>query len=584
MALFVMDDDYPSKEKVNLLCGIVENLYKKYEDDTFMTSKIHHYITHQLPVLLDTIQETREKNKQRTNEHQDEHHRFINQFLSQCKYYYNQSNETFYAYNGTHYKNTCEDNILHHIVCTISHERNPKLMNWKHKTKVSLLKKIKEQLITKVIPESDTIQLVLKQFNQTICGTKTEAKYLLTVIGDNILKKQTSLIHFISPKAKCFLRTLNQICIENFNVQCIQTFKYKYHEKQTGTDCRMIHVLPMIEHQSWCESTLKYCGLDMLCVACHYSHKYGSSDDYANDFSQDMEMQQYVFRLKYTKAEEIISQFAQEYLINFRDDYPDKLKIKTDPSTLSVSFSPPEEYQLLQSKPNDHSLTLKQMQYLWKEYLGIHNYPIGLYNFICKKTLVDTIFPSQYNGEQDIFIDVGSSQLPLIQKFLKFWSETSIDDPNEYAELELEEISILFRNWLQFNLHHHHSSVITQRKKKYLLKEDKIVDILNYFHPELEIVKDKYIIHTRNVLWDKDVDIELAISNLRLASDSARTISLYNAYLFYCKFYSTHLIEIKAKPLLVSKSYFERYVRAKYGLYLDENDTFIEVWFETAET
>ena len=584
MALFVMDDfvEDLSKEKVNLLCGIIENLYKKYDDDPFMTSKIHHYITHQLPVLLDTIQETRERNKQRTNEHQDEHQRFINQFLSQCKYYYNQSNETFFGYNGTHYTNTCEDNILHHIVCTISHERNPKLMNWKHKTKVSLLKKIKEQLITKVIPESETIQLVLKQFHQTICATKTEAKYLLTVIGDNILKKQTSLIHFITPQAKCFLRTLNQICIENFNVQCIQTFKYKYHEKQVGTDSRMIHVLPMIEHQSWCESTLKYCGLDMLCVACHYSHKYGCSDDYANDFSQDVEMQQYVFRMKYTKAEEIITQFVQEYLINFRP--PDTTSATS--AQISLSVSPPEEY-FMQSKKgvqSDHySLTLKQMQYLWKEYLGIHNYPIGLYNLICKKMLIETVFPSQYNAEHDIFVDVGSSQLPLIQKFLKFWSETSIDDPNEYAELELEEIGILFRNWLQFNNQQQNHNSSHQRKKKYLLKEDKIVDILNYFHPELEIVKDKYIIHTRNVLWDKDVDIELALFNLRegnTAETNNRTISLYNAYLYYCKFYSTHLIEAKSKPLLVSKSYFERYVRAKYGLFLDANDTFFEVWFE----
>ena len=553
MPMFIMDTE--EDPKVNLLCGLVETLCKKYEDDPFMTSKIHHYITHQLPVLLDTIQDTREKNKQRTHEHQDEHDRFINQFLSQCKYYYNHSNETFFRYNGTHFINTCEDDILHHIVCTISHERNPKLMNWKHKTKVSLLKKIKEQQITKVIPESETIQLVLKQFCQTICATKTEAKYLLTIIGDNILKKQTSLIHFITPKAKCFLRTLNQISIENFNVQCIQTFKFKYHEKQIGSDCRMIHVLPMIEHQSWCESTLKYCGLDMLCVACHYSHKYGCSDDYVNDFSQDVEMQQYIFKLKNMKSEEIISQFVQEYLINLSQQ-----------QVSILSSSPSEEY-CMKTATSEQSLSLKQMQYLWKEYLDIHNYPIGLYNLICKKTLTETIFPTQYNIEQEVFVDVGSSQLPLIQKFLKFWSETAIDDPNEYAELESEEVGILFRNWMQ--VQH------PQQKKKYLLKEDKIVDILNYFHPELEIVKDKYIIHKRNILWDKDTDIELALTNLR---EGNKTMSLYNAYLFYCKFYNQSN-ETKTKSLLVNKSYFERYVRAKYGVYLDANDTFIDVWY-----
>ena len=581
--MFVMDEEDPSKKKLTLLCGIIENLYKKYEDDNFMTSKIYHYITHQLPVLLDTIQDTREKNKQRTNEHQDEHDKFIQQFLSQCKYYYNNSNETFFGYNGTHFVNTCEDNILHHIVCTISHERNPKLMNWKHKTKVSLLKKIKEQLITKVIPESDTIQLVLKQLCQTIFSTKTEAKYILTVIGDNILKKQTSLIHFVSPIAKCFLRTLNQLCIENFNVQCIQTFKYKYHEKQIGTDCRMIQVLPMIQHSSWCESTIKYCGLDLLCVACHYSQKYGCSDDYLNDFTQDTEVQQNVFRLKNTKTDEIIGQFVQEYLINFREEQPNK---KTTQEVQAVS--PPEEY-FLQSKITEHaqqdhrSLTLKQMQYLWKEYLDIHNYPIGLYNLLCKKFLTETLFKSQYNIEKDTFEDIGSSQLPLIQKFLKFWAETAIEDQNEYAELESEEVGILFKNWIQLNQSLFNLPNNFIRKKKYNLKENKIVDILHYFHPDLEIVKDKYIIHMRNVLWDKDMDIELALSNLR--DNKKQTVSLYNAYLYYCKYYSNKTIkENQTKHLLVSKSYFERYVRFQYGSYLDANDTFSEMWFEPTES
>lgn len=570
MEFFAMDDESTNQqnEKVTIMCNIVENLYKKYDDDQFMTAKIYHYITHQLPVLLDTIQETREKNKQRTNEHQDEHDKFIQQFLSQCKYYYNQSNETFFGYNGTHFVNTCEDNILHHIVCTISRERNPRLMNWKHKTKVSLLKKIKEQLITKVIPESETIQLVLKQICQTICATKTEAKYLLTVIGDNILKKHSALIHFVSPMAKCFLRGLNQLCIENFNVQCIQTFKFKYHEKQIENDFRMIQVLPMIQHQSWCESSLKYCGLDMLCVACHYSQKFGCADDYVNEYSNDLGLQHQTFRLKNKKSDEIIAQFVNEYLINFKE------------TTVAVSFSPPEEHfiqsvSLTTEKQQDKTLSSKQMQYLWKEYLDIHNYPIGLYNSICKKMLIDTIFPTQYNLVQDSFEDIGSSQLPVIQKFLKFWAETAIEDNNEYAELESEEVGILFRNWMYFQ-NQHQTSQSVQRKKRYQLKENKIVDILNYFHPELEIVKDKYIIHTRNVLWDKDEDIELALTNLR--EDKFTTISLYNAYLFYCKFHCS--TQPETKKLLVSKSYFERYVRNRYGSYLDVNDTFVEMWFE----
>lgn len=557
------EEDNKNKRLIDASIDVITELYNKYEDDVFMTSKIHHYITNQLPVLLYTVQETREKSKQRATEHQDEQEKFMQQFLSQCKYYYNTSNEKYFQYNGPHYSVVCEDNVLHHIVSAISQMRNPTLMNWKHKTKVSLLKKIKDQSITKVIPESETIQMVIQQLVPSVCATKAEAKYLLTVLGDNILRKNTHLIHFINPTAKTFLRTLNQICSENFNVQCINTFKYKYHEKQNEKDCRLIYVQPACQSNVWNETTVNVYGLDILCVACHYSHKYDSSDDFVNDFSQDTDLQQYVFQLKFKSPEFIVSQFVQEYLINFRnlDSHKDKL-----------SASPQEEY-FIQNKildnSQDRSLPWKQMQYLWKEYLDIHHYPIGLYNGLCKKNLTEVIFEQQYNANTEVFQDVGSSQIPLIQKFLKFWDETIVEDTNEYSELECEEIGLLFRNWLHFHQ--------GQKKQKYMLKEYKIMDILTYFHPELEIANEKYVLHARNTLWDKDMDIELALSQLR--DNTSTTMSLYNAYQFYSEFHSNHTTENRMKPLLVSKSYFENYVRFQYGMYLDGNDTFAEEWF-----
>ena len=266
----------------------------------------------------------------------------------------------------------------------------------------------------------------------------------------------------------------------------------------------------------------------------------------------------------------------QEYLINFR--------VEQTQEVMHAS-TPPEEY-FLQSKMSERaqdnrSLTLKQMQYLWKEYLDIHNYPIGLYNLICKKSLTETIFSTQFNAGKDTFDDIGSSQLPVIQKFLRFWSETAIEDQNGYAELEIEEVGILFRNWIQLNQPKFNLQNNSNRKKKYNLKENKILDMLHYFHPDLEIVKDKYIMHRRNILWDKDMDIEFALSNLR--EDNKQTVSLYDSYLYYCKYFINKTIsEDQTKHLLVSKYYFEQYVRFQYGSFLDDaNDTFLSTWFET---
>ena len=547
MSVFSMDED-KNHRLVQQSTETIEKLYVKYQDDVYMVSKIHHYIANQLPILLENINESREKSKQRNTEHQDIQDKFTQQYLNQYKYYYNPSNELYFWYNGVNYTNIMEDHVLHHIVSTISQQQNPTLMNWKHKTKVSLLKKIKDQHIAKSIPESETIQMVLNRIYPSMFSTKTEAKHFLTVLGDNILKKDSHLIYFIESYSKNLLRTLNTKSMECFNVQCIQTFKYKYHEKQNEKDSRLINILSTVKNSAWCDETISYCALDILCVACHYSNKYKCADDYINDFSQDMELQNYVFHLKTHSPQEIVSQFTKEYLFNLKEHEKD-----------IVSVSPQEEHFLqikLLDKTESAGLSWKHMQYLWKMFLDIHHYPMGLYSgAICKKYLIEN-YKAQYNEQEDMFCDMGSSQIPLIQKFLKFWDETSIEDTKEYSELESEEISMLFRNWLHFDQHH--------KKSKYLLKENKIMDILSYFHPELEIVNEKNVMRTRNLLWDKDMDIELALSHLK--ENGYVNLSVYEAYNHYTKFHTNHLTENRMKPLLVSKSYFEKYIQYVYRL------------------
>ena len=55
----------------------------------------------------------------------------------------------------------------------------------------------------------------MMRFNESIglippslFSSKTEAKYFLTILGDNILKKDTGIVHFITIKSKYFLKSL----------------------------------------------------------------------------------------------------------------------------------------------------------------------------------------------------------------------------------------------------------------------------------------------------------------------------------------------------------------------------------------
>ena len=53
---------------------------------------------------------------------------------------------------------------MYHVLTAISNDRN--LMSWKQKTKISTMKKIRENHLLKYIPESETIQLVLKLYQK----------------------------------------------------------------------------------------------------------------------------------------------------------------------------------------------------------------------------------------------------------------------------------------------------------------------------------------------------------------------------------------------------------------------------------
>ena len=170
----------------------ITELYEKYSHDLYMTSKIYHYISQQLPSLLVNVYETRQKNAQRMETHMVEQEKFITDFLHGSKssrYYYYPSNEMFYVYDGLYYQQCKEDDVLYDIVSSITKTHNHTVQNWKHKTKVTVLRKIKDNVLTKSVPESETIQRVLRLLYPSIFSRKSEAKYFLTIIGDNIQKK-----------------------------------------------------------------------------------------------------------------------------------------------------------------------------------------------------------------------------------------------------------------------------------------------------------------------------------------------------------------------------------------------------------
>jgi hypothetical protein len=82
-----------------------------------------------------------------------------------------------------------------------------------------------------------------------------------------------------------------------------------------------------------------------------------------------------------------------------------------------------------------------------------------------------------------------------------------------------------------------------------------MIDLITYFYPDIEIENDKYIYNLRCAKWDKQLDINVALEAMKqeyIAENQPLTFSNYDAYLYYCKYFSGGLI--------VSKMFYDNHV------------------------
>ena len=101
----------------------INALIAKYENDEYMTLKLHNYVCNQLPNILDNAKITQQKRVIRNEEMLNDQDSFIQTFLTNNVYLYVPSSERFFCYDGLHFKCTTEDNIIYHILNAINDDR-----------------------------------------------------------------------------------------------------------------------------------------------------------------------------------------------------------------------------------------------------------------------------------------------------------------------------------------------------------------------------------------------------------------------------------------------------------------------------
>ena len=569
-----------SDESIDVIHGI----YEKYKDNPYMLSKTRHLICNQLSNMLDNILKTHDANELRFEELSIEKDAFVESFLNNNRYFFNASTEAFFIYDGLHYQNIKEDDLLHAILSTISQGRY--LLSWKQKTRMNIMKRIKENNILKSIPESETIQFVIDLLYPTFFASKNEAKYFLCILGDALLKKNTHLVHFIKPFSKNFIQLLNELSNMYIGVNVYNTFKHKYHEHEYK-NCRMVLVNDSIKTDMLWKTILPKYILDILSTASHYSIRYNNSDDFLVQYSNETELCSKVFYLRDRNHLDMITQFKTSYLIL--------------PRARARSGS----FELLNSVPTNEIvestepiiMTWKNMIFLWKHYLDSLNLPAIMFQQTLKHNMIDCL-TDYYSVDDDLFKGIFSKYLPFIQKFIHFFDVSIVEDEME-TDFEIEELLGIFKQWS-----------IQTGDPCYQITERQIIDIINYYYPNILIDQDKFLHHIRCLIWDKQMDIQLAITDMRniihtqnlvsntmfsntMFSNSAanannvtntNNTSIYDMYIHYCKYYSGFNCIIISQDntirpgLIVSKSYFYKYILDHYSEYIVDSTMLNNLW------
>lgn len=535
----------------------IDNLFDKYKENDYMYQKINNYINNQLCGIFETMNTQHNQRVIRMTELTCEQDTFIQAFLNNNQYFYSSSTDNFFFYDGQHYQLYNEDDILHEVINTIS--RDSSLMSWKQKTRLNIMKRIRETNLLQSIPESQTIQSVIDSICPLLFTTRAEAKLFLTVLGDNIFRKQQTLIYIIDPNAKFFLKQLNNMCQMFIGCNLSQTFKHKYYDHKYE-DCRIIRINRSIKYDSTWGQILNTNILDLICVSCHYSLRYNSADEYIENYCNSDKLIENVFYIKNMNIDTLVNDFIENVL-----------DIDITPKTTSSGIT---------------QISWKNMQYLWKQFLSDQDLPALVFLQPLKTMLIEKL-NTYYIEEKDTFTGICSKYLPIINTFLNFWNETMVEDELE-TELEIEEIILLFRKWSG-----------TNNQNISNINDKNVLDLLSYYHPELEIEQDKYIGKVRCLLWDKQLEIQIAMDNLkvdmqnkaknmssnslsRLASPGIyHNISIYDAYTHYSKYTTTASssnLHNKQRQI-VSKVYFEKYIFDNYQEYIIESKFISSDWY-----
>ena len=520
---------------------IIENLLVTYEKNDYIKNKIHNLLI-SLPEFAEQENKKYEERLAKFNELLLEQDNFFKIFLSRNQYYYMPFNNIYYEYNGKTFKTINSDNIYYKLLSTITDEG--KLIQWKHKTKQIMIKKIKERLVIKATPETETIQSVIN-FLKTFFETKAEVKYFLTIIGDCILKKNNTNLYFVSSSLKKLLSFIDSVSYITTGNIILGHFITKYHDTHNLSNYRLLKNSDSSDSISYdiIKNIITDIGIDLLVVATHYSEQYTNADNYLLLSCDNLLLKDYCLYLVNNSIDKIVENFISCCIE----------VTNTVSSTSQINWN--------------------NMHYIWKQYISSLNIPNILYTTSLQQYLMKYM---QFTNEDNhlIFIDVTSKYLPNVSSFLLFWDKyITIEESDKEYDYEIEELCALYKSSEYKNVSINENTMLNM--------------IIHYFYQNIDIIENKYITNIKCSLWNKEDDINEHLNYFKnMSSDKQNKkndlkndtylISFDDLYQKYRTYFRSKSIVEKKQIFIVSKQYFEKYLLINLSKFI-KFDKFLDV-------
>ena len=582
------------EEKVNYKDKILEVLYdllERKKDEYIFLELLYNQITN-LEKITQTQKENIEKKEKKKKDFENEKELFISNFMNNYNYYYISDSDIFLEYKTNKTKKTINDNIEENqpqsnevninesenegdiydsisdynsdndtnnyindkdelykfnqisenkIWCKISTllTKNKILMPYKQKVRQEIISKIKKNVLINTIPESKTIQKIISLFVSSITPTKETTKYLLTIIGDALFKKtnQKDEIYFVDSDMYKFLTMLQYYINKYIKCLFLSNFKTKYHN-QNYENIRVIRSNKNIDKVFIWENIIKYNIFDIICVAAHYTNRFTNPEQYLEEYCNSIDDINHITYIKERTKEKLVEEFQELYI-----ERNSNLKIKMKEMTyLWKEYLQEKEIPNVIYNNDFHNILNDKYEFIDNNYERLTSPKLNYIKYIIEfmNECFDIINNDNINNQNDgniieddttpttLFSDDDIVSVETTSIYTNKYNQDNID-PNNY---EISEIYGLFLHWKSLN-----GLTIN-------ISENILLNVIKHFCEEIIVEDNKYVYGLEGKLWNKKNDITEFLSNI----DNEK----HKTYSKYCKW-----CKEKGKKFIASKSYFD---------------------------